>query len=293
MDIMRKKVVFFSIFTILFISMIILWCYLRKSYQQNFEKLEDKRFMFYEGPYLRFYYDIYECPKSFNSLIDSMKLSQSDYQSFLEQFFMDYLARGDDTLVEYYPIYNRKNKKRESFVLLSAGIDGSHNNVINPEDTLFIDNWTTKIKAYNPETYEKTGDTIRNYKPNFNIYDYFFGNKDLIIQYVDCVQRFKNRVRGTYNADELIRWVEEDDVRAIQQKVIKFDAIIQEDSVSNIDNERYLICKQGDYIIQISMASNDNQESYIGDSILVIGKVSEIDKKNKKIILENCFKVKR
>ncbi|PLW98926.1 MAG: hypothetical protein C0591_03520 [Marinilabiliales bacterium] len=269
--------------------MMILWFGLRKSYQNTFEKLEDKRFIFYETPYLNYYNFNYDCPSSFEALLEFLQLNRSDYQYLINESFIDYLARGNDTLIRYYPIYNRKNKKRESFVLLSAGIDGSHDNDIKQEDTLFIDNWTTKIIAYNPETYEKTGDTIRNYNPNFNIYNYYFGSKDLIIQYVDCVQRFKNRARYTYTVNEFIELVKENDKRDLERKVIKLKLINQDDSLSVLKKGEYFYFNYGDFLIQFNLASKIDKENVIDNTNLILGKISEINKSEKKIILTNCF----
>ncbi len=110
----------------------------------------------------------------------------------------------------YYPIYNRNNGKRESFVLLSAGIDGKLNNAIS--DTLYMDTWWTQLHIYNLREvmasvfykqafnilYVRTqregkyigGNTngytqqyMKSVSPKFSIFQYFFGKKDYVVRY--------------------------------------------------------------------------------------------------------------
>lgn len=49
----------------------------------------------------------------------------------------------------YLPLYNRNTHKRESFILLSSGPDGKINTLINPSDSVYMDNWWEKIAVYN------------------------------------------------------------------------------------------------------------------------------------------------
>ena len=110
----------------------------------------------------------------------------------------------------YYPVYNRNNGKRESFILLSAGIDGKLNN--NPTDTLYMDTWWTQLRIYNlqevmakafykqaynqlliktTERYVYIGDNIDDnayqnivsIRPAFSIFQYLWGTKDYVVLY--------------------------------------------------------------------------------------------------------------
>ena len=139
----------------------------------------------------------------------------------------DILSRKEGVLV-YYPIYNRHNGLRESFVLLSAGIDGKLDN--NVTDTLYMDSWWQQLRIYNLEqvmadTFYKqaenilsvrtrrSGQTINgeiNYNPDrdikllpcFSLFSYLFGKKDYVVRYglpyyiyrpvIDSDQRIEN-----------------------------------------------------------------------------------------------------
>lgn len=110
----------------------------------------------------------------------------------------------------YYPIYNRDNGKRESFILLSAGIDGRLNNIVS--DTLYKDNWWTQLDIYNLQEimtdafYKQALSTLyirtkrrggqiggnedectwkyrNSIRPAFSTIQYLWGKKDYVVQY--------------------------------------------------------------------------------------------------------------
>ncbi len=120
----------------------------------------------------------------------------------------DSFARNEGQPLAYYPIYNPSTRKRESFIVLSAGIDGELDNLFSEKDSLYIDSWWEKVDLYNLQgffvdkykSYCKARSTefLQEYEPadcemlvsvaeeltypEFSLADYFFGKKDLLLQ---------------------------------------------------------------------------------------------------------------
>lgn len=126
--------------------------------------------------------------------------------------FVDPFARPRKPRAQavYLPVYNRRNGLRESFILLSAGIDGRIDN--HPADTLYTDDWWTKLRIYNLDEvmasvfsqqafdylYVRTrtragvlGDARRDGTwelrrqtgPQFSLFRRLFGRRDYVISY--------------------------------------------------------------------------------------------------------------
>ena len=94
---------------------------------------------------------------------------------FLHLFFTDSLNKNQDILL-YIPLYNRDTKKKESFILISAGIDGKLNTKYTIGDTIYDDEYLNKFEFYNLKEY------IERKSMKFNLWDYYFGNKDYLIR---------------------------------------------------------------------------------------------------------------
>ena len=53
----------------------------------------------------------------------------------------------------YFPIYNDEGTQIISYFILSAGIDGKLDNVLDVSEKLRLDNWKEKLKLYNPDDF--------------------------------------------------------------------------------------------------------------------------------------------
>jgi hypothetical protein len=67
--------------------------------------------------------------------------------------FIDVFSK-DKEWIGYFPIYDNEDTQIVSYVILSAGIDGTLNNVINSSDKLHLNNWKQKLKLYNPDEFD-------------------------------------------------------------------------------------------------------------------------------------------
>jgi hypothetical protein len=93
---------------------------------------------------------------------------------------------ADSSLYSYLPLYDRMNKKRLGFVLLSAGVDGKVDLINTEGDSLFIDDFENKIAVYNPsgiKKHKKSKDQHIDVKVGFSLFDKMTGKKDLIVGY--------------------------------------------------------------------------------------------------------------
>ena len=84
-------------------------------------------------------------------------------RSNLQFFFIDPFSKQKEDL-KYYPIYNPKEEIK-GYVLLSTGIDGKIDNLLSS-------------KLYKKD-YKKS--TFKLYDEGFSYFDYYFGEKDIII----------------------------------------------------------------------------------------------------------------
>lgn len=110
------------------------------------------------------FYRTQNFPKSMDEIISIFREDGID-EVGINQAFIDPFNRDHDYYT-YAPLYNRKNRTREGYMLFSAGIDGKVNNRL--RDTVFIDE-DIPLKIYS------VSDT------SFNIFRKWFGKKDLLI----------------------------------------------------------------------------------------------------------------
>jgi hypothetical protein len=137
-------------------------------------------------PFVEYFAENNYLPLCLDSL--SYGFSDSSWNKVKNIVYKDYLAKKD-TLLVYYPLYN-KNFKKDAFIIVSGGIDGKIDNFFYPQDTVFKDDFFNRFDFYN-FTEEKLlqnyfeADTVYN---KFNLFKYFFGKKDYLIYYVDCTE---------------------------------------------------------------------------------------------------------
>jgi len=122
-----------------------------------------------------------------------------DIVSIEMRHFMD-IFNKKGRWVGYFPIYNSDDTKIISYILLSAGIDGKLDNILEPSDKLHLDNWKEKLNLYNPDEFDygdaayykylndSYADGIKldcrkgyiNVRP-YSMWEEKFGTKDLLI----------------------------------------------------------------------------------------------------------------
>lgn len=278
------------IIIILVVTIIITFLYsgLRRRYIQNFKKMESYRTnLLYQQPFFLYFYSNFEPPKNINELIFLDTNNNPDFANYINSHFRDFLSRGEDSLIRYYPIYNSMNLKREGYVLLSAGIDGEINNVIN-NDSLFESSFIRNLKLYNPSNYYQVGDTIEpESKIKFNLFNYFFGKKDYLIEYIDQIELYKQQAIEV-SINELVGMMR--DKPNIRNRTVKIKGQYVADTT--IDNNLLIILGNGKYNIRCFIYDEyyDKDTFCEGDILSLIGIMKSFKYENN-FSLFNCIQL--
>ncbi len=273
-----------SIFIISVIILIILIGFqylsqIKQKYYTNFNNIQNWKInLHYTLPYELYFDQHFECPKSMSETTN-LFYKKNNYES---RFYKDWLSK-EDSFIVYLPLYNRINKKREGFCLLSSGIDGYINNHINLEkDTLFLDNFVSKIKIYNDSINWLSNLVTHDRDSSFNTYLYFFGKKDYLITCFNCIQNYIHQV----DSIESLQNISEEIARHKNRKNQKYG---YKGVVASFTADT-LIFKDRNFMVK-SIPYNRNQQLSIGDSIAFVGTLVTSSRSKKEIIFKNCVRV--
>ncbi len=181
----------------------------------------------------------------------------------------------------YIPVYNEDNKLVEGYMLLSAGIDGKINTIV--KDSVFFDDINT-FSLYN--TFQDSIGDIFEFNDDFNLYNYFFGEKDLLIACVDGVNSFiTNAVNaGIFSPSDFYSKYS----RLLNNENISLDCAIKGKLTKK--KEEYIIISDNEFSVFCKMYKD---KSYyvleVGKIVTIIGKCNLINMKTKTIYLNNCI----
>jgi len=161
------------------------WHHISKTdYQGNVKKIDALRFSGFERGVAwiqpSFANSNYNLPDVLAEIINVQYKEKKDREFLMHSFYNDPLNSVGDGLL-YLPLYNRLNKKKESFLIISAGIDGKLNSKFTVGDTIYDDDYFNKFDFYNLEEYADRKSM------KFNFWYYLFGSKDYLIRYHNCV----------------------------------------------------------------------------------------------------------
>ncbi len=184
------KRILLIILSLVLILLLIIVIHIKKIgsiYEHNFKLIDNAKInMIFQDPLIRYYQITGDCANSLDSLFPG--LSKTTIDSLKMIHYKDLLSSNDYQILQYIPLYN-KDRKKNAFILISAGIDGKLNNNYNQNDTVFKNNFNTKFKLYNNFLYENQfvykSDSIDS---KFHIFQYLFGKKDYLVCYVDLTQ---------------------------------------------------------------------------------------------------------
>lgn len=181
-----KKKITYLIILILLLILVFKYLKISANYERQFEMLNTaKTLMIIQDPFINYYLTKGVIPNSIDSLFPFSPRNEIDSLKIIH--FNDLLASNRNQVLEYYPLYNRKDTIRDAFIIVSTGIDGKLNNKFDLGDTIFKDNYFKKFNFYNYNNSFKnqfvlSNDTINN---KFNLILYLFGKKDYLVSYID------------------------------------------------------------------------------------------------------------
>jgi hypothetical protein len=253
---------------------------LKSNYIASFQQMQEDIVLSLkiEKHLINYFEDYWEFPPTFDSIVTQY---DSLYHNYIHDELIDPLSKSSDPIY-YIPLYNRKNHIREACLLLSVGIDGKIDNVIKASDTIYIDEFSNKINLYN--TYIDSSN-VYNYDSTivFNLFDYFFGNKDYLYKYLNGIYDFKQAAIGPYSLSKL----EELLLQQNYQEVFLYSGEVL--NVSNTGNEKIIYFKTDNYLIKNIIYKGEDMKTSIGGEVSLIGIFDTIDQKGKTIVFRNCI----
>lgn len=171
---MKKKNTFILLLVLLFISIlsIIFLGFFKKLTicRNEFNKINYQScFKDYARDYESYFVDYGEYPISYEQMVKSIYKSTEETfkEYYLDLLYTDFMSNQKQKLI-YYPVYDKTTKKRLSYVILSAGIDGKINNILSENDSLFIDDLSMKLKLYNQNKVLLEKNTVKYYYPLYS-----------------------------------------------------------------------------------------------------------------------------
>lgn len=236
---------------------------------------------------------IYDLPFSYFLKNGTCMYSMSDLYYFIQDRPVDIISihklvdpfSMDLDRINLIPLFNKASSKWEGVLILSAGIDGKMNYEYTIEDTIFLDEYKSLDLFYN-----SVDDLSLNL--NFNPFDLFFGNKDLLVSYTDCRESFKKSgsFGGVKDLDSLIVKL---DARLRAKKPIMQNRIYTLELSSNSlawENDTLIGKLKNGYIVSFHFYDNLEMERFkISGERQLVGKLQEIDGESKEVKFIMCM----
>lgn len=152
----------------------------KRQYDENAETLKEQFWGGYHIIPFDIYFNMhYEAPINLDELHDIVQ----DYPIIPNDIFTDPFSSNRDSLL-YIPVYNPNNLKRESVLLISAGVDGKINNRHIKTDTIFNYMVNDEFQFYN----KPTDISI----PQYCLLKRLFGKKDFVLIFNNLFEGYKN-----------------------------------------------------------------------------------------------------
>ena len=121
-------------------------------------------------------------PAAMTEIYEEISISSPEEMETMELVhFRDNLSRKHRWVL-YVPLYSEESDSIESYILVSAGIDGKLDNVLPDSVKLHRSDWKQKLKLYNTNEFQDLSvNRPLLHESVFNLRDYWFGKKDLLI----------------------------------------------------------------------------------------------------------------
>lgn len=277
---MKRKVIWILI-VLLVLVISIKYTHIRHNFKEqlnHFQLYNDEVFNEYCLAYDYYFEEYFQYPNYKEELENFYKENQEDYIPTLKNIFHDPFSHDKPDLL-YVPLYSRISKMREGFAIISTGIDGKINSFF--KDTTYIDD-VKQIDFYNvvndpdnPSVF--LADTV------FNLYDYFFGRKDLLLCYKDGVSQFINNDRN-WTLSAFYRKI--DNIKRIENQRITFILRGKAKAVT----KDYIEVNEDSLTAKCYMYNGRKYSINPGDTISLASFFrGKVDPKNRIIILEDCI----
>jgi len=294
-----KKLILSSSVLLVCLLLYIYYKTIKDTYVQNFNELAES-WGSHCMPYID--YIFFEYPQTFEEIRLSLEndFDYSYYQYYIYKYVRDYLSKETHGFFHYIPLYNHENMKREGLILLSAGIDGKINNRYDWSDTLYIrdfqniDDIQKKIKLYDFDKLTSFDTVIWKRKVYFNIFKYFFGRKDILIDKRNLIFDYKFQVKETYELEELMKNIEKlqnftDKGENLEyRKIFGYKGTFSKDTI--IGDDRYVYFQHNDFIFRNKLYEG-TKDIIPSDTIILVGTLISFDQEEKIFDFIYCIQV--
>jgi len=259
---------------------------IKNQYTKNFAKLDMQRLEFkFQDPFVHYFFQHFQCPDKVKDIISH---NDAEYDRYLRSSLNDPLSRQNESIINYFPVFNPINLSREGFVILSTGIDGKFDNNKIIDDTLFTTDFIGKLKVYNADSFYKIGDTIeRNDEIHFNILNYLFGHKDYLVEYINCIDLYKQSGTFLLTIEELV-----DYLASSRAENWRLAFKLQNSLKAKKENDSLLVINHGEYIIKCWFNPTYNPNIIMNDSLKIVGIYNGLSENEREIQLYNCIQLK-
>jgi len=281
---MKKTIGFIILILIIITTLISLNNKMKKDYLENFELINKRKSnLIYSEIFVDYFFKYFECPDSIDELYDFAKGNPMHVNA---------LKEIDDPFsnekIQYVPLYNKVNLKKEGFLLYSNGIDGSLNNSKLKATRVYIDNINSG-DFYNSEDRNPHSITMVLHD-RYNIYNRLFGKKDLLLESLNCLELHKRNITQVYSIDTLLNFIKTYNVDR-KGRTLGFKGILKKDLVAD-NGVRSVFFQTNDITIRAMLYDERNFSGEIGDSIAIVGNINGDNFSRNPIEFENCVQVK-
>jgi hypothetical protein len=299
---MKKK--YYILLTIsLIVILVVSFLYrdISENYCNRFKNLETNRIsLTYQSPFVNYFRYNFKCPENEKEILKLLK--EKDKEAFRQIHLKDPLSRKQNSNIKYIPLYNSDNLNSEGFLILSAGIDGKINFTSN-EDSIYIKNFENELPLYNSKNFYQSSDKIRRKPcPDFDILNYFFGKKDYLIGYINCIEIYKQQANlDPLSSNELmqkIKALNDEEKKSVDAKlsdfdylntdrIFKFKTVNPIDTV--IDKNHFILFSNNEYTFRCQIY-DDYKKKYNQENIL-IGRYKSTNHSKKLIKFVKCLQL--
>lgn len=283
--VIRKAIVVIFIVTLGIITGIIFFVKMKNTYNESMQYLaERKSRLIYSLPFQNFYNSVFEVPTSITEISEDRLIMFQGNR--IKDEFRDPFRNLSYPLL-YLPLYKDCAKKPTGFAVISAGIDrrldfNTNKECIRFEEFLQSDDFYNDID-FTPGFFQGDfKDTL------FRIRDYLFGNKDFIVEYIDCKEFYLN----SYDQEKRVSQIFNDALLSTPKSSIQRRTLIyldnNEGKIKYRINRNEIVATNGNYTALFKFHSRDELNGFKTTN-LIVGVLTEIDFSNNLITYEYCL----
>lgn len=274
-----SKIVFWlSIIVIFLLIAVFIKIYLKSKnkYKIGYDKLiANSGIIDYSSIYGGFFSDNFRYPKDKKELKEFY--TEAMWNALIRSKIKDPFSKENNDVL-FIPVFSKSNNLCEGYLVISTGIDGKIDNIIN--DTIYFED-VKKLKFYNALTMA-TIFTYRKYKFRFNLMDYLFGNKDLLLEFANGIETFINNAsQRVFTPTTLMEELYPKGFTKLDCSVEGKAKRLDDETIEIFDSQTSVIC---------NMYKGRNTNFKELDSLKIAGQFrNKIDPQKKIVYLNNCI----